>query len=430
MTDLPFMSFEIREKVKHHNDGQSFTNLASLELQPIVKVYETEKETEVSGFLVLNGEFQKGKDWEKQFDNSDGIHYGSFFTEENEIETFQYQIPLSIQIQNDRITNHADILVEVEYFDYQVLSEKEIELIAKIKLFGVHPIPEQDTPNVNHYELDEIADPENTTRTELLSHVTSEDQSKEEKQSNEDQDEETIIKDVNQNLGAEESNIKNEEDPVEQKDIKSDDSGKDLESHETEDDTVAEFDEEKGKEVIEEIEENIEGADVDDDSTAKMNIGIHDRNSRTSPDKEQVNPLYSLFNHDRANKRKNDNHNENKHHVGTDAQTTFNRDQDYLISNENTVLEEDGFEDSGYNTSENKGSETKEENTKEILYSLMQGNEERKYRIKIYLVQHEDTLDQIAEKYDLKEEDIINYNNLENKELEKGQLLYLPVKRE
>jgi len=64
-----------------------------------------------------------------------------------------------------------------------------------------------------------------------------------------------------------------------------------------------------------------------------------------------------------------------------------------------------------------------------MLFSLLQGNEEKKYKLKIYLVQKEDTLDLVAERYSLKREEILRHNSLASHQLEEGQLLYLPRER-
>ncbi|MGD9677353.1 MAG: LysM peptidoglycan-binding domain-containing protein [Vulcanibacillus sp.] len=140
LSELPNVKFEIHEKVKLSNEELSFNNLTSLDLQPIVKVYDNKKEVEITGYLVLSGEFiVKNQYLEDQLDQFDALHYDTLLSNEYKVDSFQQQIPLTIQVDNKRVEEINSIIVKVEEFDYEIISDQEIELTAQVKLIGVKP---------------------------------------------------------------------------------------------------------------------------------------------------------------------------------------------------------------------------------------------------------------------------------------------------
>ncbi len=431
LSDQPYMNFEVRENVKHLKDGQSFRELSSLELEPIIKVKDTSKGIDISGYLVLTGEFLKGdKNWEEQFEQSDGIHYHSFSGHEGEVDIFQHQIPISFQIQPNRVKSISDVFLYVEHFDYDVISDSDIDLIANLRLLGVHPDPKQDITVEREYNFfnDEIPikDEDGIVRgsekeeTDVNHFIEASQLEEQESLSN-------------QNNAFEEENnvdVQNREITVE------DDEGKhsELEAEEQSDNSdVPEM----------EDEETIGSNEEVDDTTAKVKIGIkgNRKDRKEGENQETPNPLYSLL---RKNNNKDQQETEGQviEEKVTDPEIMMNEDNNTVVSMENYVKENKMSDQDQHQHQEQYEEETNtsdveeastdvskgEGETKDILFSLLNGNEENKYRLKIYFVKKEDTLDSIARRYSIKTEEIIKQNNLENRELETGQFLYLPQK--
>lgn len=397
LTDQPFMRFEIREKVKHFKENQSFQSLSSLELHPIVKVYDSKHHIDITGHLVLNGEFERtplDNNWQEEADQADAIHHGSFFTENEIADTFQYQIPISIQIQHERVNDPNDVFVTVEFFDYEVLSDQEIEIVAQVQLLGVHPDPKQETP----------VDVTEEFETEYPVDVTFENDA------NIMKEEETEVEQVQAN-------------PV-------DDNVDEVEAKEVIDEKVDETTE--NSETIETVET------VETPLPAPtMKIGIQGKNRESNDDqKSSTNPLYSLL---KKEKREETNVIKEEQVVEEKAEEVIEEKE--LAAN---ITEEESkqkintedvetdinpaIEKVEQEVTEEIGEDSEEQSTKDMLFSLLKGNEENKYTLKIYFVQKEDTLEQIAEKYQLRTADLMNHNHLQSDELEEGQILFLPIR--
>ena len=382
MADQPFIKFEIREKIRHFKDNRSFDELSSLELQPIIKVYESKHDVEVSGHLVLSGEFTpKEEAWENQFEQADGIHYGSFFKRNEEIDSFQYQVPLSIQIGNERVTDPTELLVVIEDFDYEILSDQDLELVAHLKLLGVHPNPDQDLP---------VYMQENLKDEEYDGQISNESESGQ------------------QSLNSEEIEI---EEIKEKSDEVTEDQAKEGATEEITEITL--------KETTEKTEE---------EPVAKMKIGVKGNNKEGKQKEESIgaSPLYSLFKKEKK---------ETEIKETKENQIPEQKNELVLQAPDQAVIQDENQEEPQNQIPEQKeaaaeNKSTKNRSTKDMLFSLLKENEgNRQYKMKIYLVQKEETLELIAEKYALSPKDIAAFNSLESQELTEGQLIYLPVKR-
>jgi len=415
------MKFEIREKVQHFKDDRTFNELENLELQPIVKVHQSDNKIEITGHLLLNGEFatvsSEDTDWVEEFDQSDGIHYGDFFEQEHEIETFQYQIPLSIQLQSDRVESIDHLFVVVEAFDYDLLSNEEIELTAYIKLLGVHPDPKQEKPIDGLDEVEEVVYHDSEVYHEIANiDVTNEEQEKftyqaEDEAAKEAKAEAEVVEIEEKETVQSEEKIETVEEVV---------SSEEVEEVQTEEEV-----EEVQSEAVEAVqtEEEVE-------AKAKIKIGIQGK-SRARKDHEETNSnnlLYSLF----GNKKVDQVEAELEQvEAQIDVKVTVEQEEVEAIANETEVLDTEIVEEKEYvedteATEEATKTIKSQESTKDMLYSLISGNEEKKYTLKMYFVQKEDTIETIAEKYQLKANEIILYNQLQGQEINAGQILYLP----
>lgn len=465
LLDQPFMKFEIHDKVKHSTDAYSFNDLTTLELEPIVKIFEQEDQVEVQGHLMLNGEFlSKEVGWQDQYDQSDGIHYGPFFNKEGEIETFQHKIPLEIQISNKRIKDPSQIFIVVEHFDYQIVSEQEMELTAYIKLLGVHPEPKQENPvdfemsNQNEAQLKEQVEKSNIGKIaekneeELFQDLRIENDVKEVDQK--------IFEDEIAEVTEEKPEEKLEEKPEEkieaEFEVKIEDKDENTEKNL---EVTKEDAEEKPEDKFEVTKENVEAKteeknkvilEQSDETTSKMKIGIKGKNRESTDEKEggNLNPFYSLLNQGQKNSSKtNESDNETasvleaeeKENINVVNEVKVNKELKLEASNKNKssldveseeskLAENEQVDTEEVDDEQNKNAVRADNNTTDIIFSLLTGSEDKRHKLKICLVQNEETLEQIAEKYGLNSDEIISHNKLESYELVEGQLLYLPMK--
>lgn len=340
MADKSYMIFEVREIIQHFKDGQSFNNLQSIELEPIVRVEEKKEKIEITGHLVLNGEFfneglLKGDDqWKDEFEQADGLHYGTVFYGNDGAESFQYQIPLTFEIQAEKVENPSQIFVLVDNFDYNTLADNKLELIAQIKLIGVHPEPKQEKPIDTYNDFSYFSDPTIDNKW----------------------------------------------------DYKADEGNEQSYSF-----SILKGNEEQKKGPYKEVKT---GADKDYKELTNIEVKplIKDEAKPPIPKKEK-NTVKSSESQ-------------------TNAETIADKAEKKVEQQETTAKK----------TINSKS-------TKEMLFSMLQSDEEKQYKLKIYLVKKDDTLESIAEKYNITASSIQKYNKLEGNQLDAGQLLYLPEKR-
>lgn len=331
MADQSYMIFEVREIIQHFKDGQSFNNLQSIELEPIVRVEEKKETIEITGHLVLNGEFYSGgllkgdDEWKNEFDQADGLHYGSVFYGNEGTENFQYQIPLTFDIQTDKVDDPTQIFVLVDDFDYNTLADNKLELIAQIKLVGVHAEPTQEKPieTFNNFSYFDVIPTDENEKLDF----------KEEE------------KEEQSNLS---SALKGNKEP--------------------------EQDKSKGNDELKNLE---------------------------------IKPLPQ----------------------GEKIQSTPKKEVKITKSSKHQSKEENIDDDKEVQEEASAKKTISSKSTKDMLFSMLQTNEDSKYKLKIYLVKKDDTLDEIAAKYNITTSSIQKYNKLEGDRIEVGQLLYLPDKR-
>ena len=425
LTEQPFMKFEIREKVKHFKDNVSFQTLTTVEMHPIVNVYDSRDKVDISGHLVVSGEFNQAtaqNNWEEQYEQSDGLHYGEMFSEQEQLETFQYQIPLSIQIQQDRITDVDQVFVLVDHFDYEVVSDEEIEVVAYVKVLGIHPDIKQESP-VEYYAYDdESTDPEDKGYSQFTTLNKDED----EVVSYENESSEESSRESSQESSADYTNSNEDTQEVTQEvDLEEDDPK----------DNVIPF-------PVDAVAEPTDAPVVEEEENQppKMKIGFK---GKAREDKKEVtgeNPLYSLLKKDKKANLEQEVQQVQEVEVQEEVQEVISKDNSLAeITDEMTENEikyktdevdnqETQAQDTEEDVAEEVSSEVEAPKTKKMLFSLLKGNEEKRVKVKMVIVQKDDTLELIAEKYSVKEYDLIQYNRLESNQINDGQILYIPVK--
>ena len=394
LSEQPFMKFEIREKVNLLKENRSLRQLASLDLQPIVKVYESENNIEISGYLVLNGEFANDEveeDWEEEYEQSDGVHAGSIFAEQEEPLQFQYQIPLSIQVQPERVSELSQVFVDVDFFDYEVLSEQEMELVAHVRLVGIHPYVQQDTP------------------IDILN-----DQAYEEYDSSEYQ----YADSSEESSSSSSSSFFSSSSVIVDQTVETETVSQQVEKEQPAEMVVAAPEPEP---VLQEVKAPVQ---IEEPQQAKMKIGFKKRDSENSRNEfSSSNPFSSLLKKEKPT-------------IVTENENTAQVVADDLLEqslrtelDENNEVMLSGEENTETEALETESQVKKDRSKTNLLFSLLQGNEESKKKIKIYFVQPDDTLEIIALKYNIQVHEILEKNSLPNPEVQVGQILYLPIGR-
>ncbi|MFB5678527.1 LysM peptidoglycan-binding domain-containing protein [Paenibacillus terreus] len=119
------LRFDIYERVHLTEDVAGIAELEEIELVPRIQVVTQEEHAALRGHLQLQG-----------------IYRG----EENEIRELYHQIPVEITIPMNRVTRLEDISMEIENFDVDLLSLRSLNITGVLTLYGVDGTQTEEAP--------------------------------------------------------------------------------------------------------------------------------------------------------------------------------------------------------------------------------------------------------------------------------------------
>ncbi|TCS96521.1 LysM peptidoglycan-binding domain-containing protein [Hazenella coriacea] len=128
------LRFDISEKVRLHPQQAGIGNLLELDLYPDVQIKDEGQHLRIQGYLRLNGTYLT-KQEEPSYDELVHTDTDVYGIQRQEIA---YVIPVEITLPAERV-EMAHISTEVETFDYQVLSPFELQIEAILMIDGLLP---------------------------------------------------------------------------------------------------------------------------------------------------------------------------------------------------------------------------------------------------------------------------------------------------
>ncbi|MDP4095672.1 LysM peptidoglycan-binding domain-containing protein [Paenibacillus sp. P96] len=127
MDNRPYgLRFDIYERVHLTEDVAGIAELEEIELVPRIQVVTQGEHAALRGHLQLQG-----------------VYRG----EENEIRELHHQIPVEITIPMNRVTKLEDIAMEIENFDVDLLSLRSLNITGVLTLYGVDGTQTEETPD-------------------------------------------------------------------------------------------------------------------------------------------------------------------------------------------------------------------------------------------------------------------------------------------
>ncbi|PLR75489.1 stage VI sporulation protein D [Bacillus sp. V3-13] len=134
-----FLRFSLEESLWFQK-GQEVAELISVSLDPNITIQENEQYVTIRGSLELSGEYKKHE--EAAADNGDEITGAKFVhgIEEREegICEFIHRFPVDITIPNNRIQSVFDIDIQVDSFDYLFPERSCMKLTADLTISGLY----------------------------------------------------------------------------------------------------------------------------------------------------------------------------------------------------------------------------------------------------------------------------------------------------
>lgn len=388
MSDGKFnqLCFDISEKVRLHPQQPGIGTLLGLDLSPDVQIKDEGKHLKIQGYLRLKGTYLADQE-EGALDTSSQIN------ETNAQEDLAYVIPVEITIPADR-AELDKISAEIETFDYSVISPFELQVEAILAIDGL--LPENQEKEVENYEVIPkiptfTAKPMTVAmrleQEDMLSSPFNESE-KEQKEFEQDKDvnnQQEILED------APEENPSNYNEPVLEKGVKN----------------IPEVQFASHSNENQEEDRVPESSGQDEDSVSKSSGQDEDRVKRSSG---KDSPLFSVDSLDNLwTKRK---------------QKDEDLEENSVAAREFMYADEEKSHD---NSLKNRSFVERTEKGEAEWIDWLVGNKKETFvSMRMVIVQKNQSIDHLAERYSTSVGHIMRLNKLSDDYLEEGQIIYVP----
>ena len=130
-----YLRFSLEESVWFPS-GQEVSELYSISLEPNVSVHEVEQYIILRGTLDLTGEYrpQEGNETREEELNR---RYVSITDQREDMYEFQHRFPVDITVPAERVGDKAELSVGVQSFDYHLPEEGRLYLTAELWISGI-----------------------------------------------------------------------------------------------------------------------------------------------------------------------------------------------------------------------------------------------------------------------------------------------------
>ncbi|MFA9555975.1 stage VI sporulation protein D [Evansella sp. AB-rgal1] len=379
------LAFSIKESV-WLNRGNEIEELLSLALEPDISIREVDDQVYIRGSLQLQGEYRPKEERDYTRDSSSEVSFRSVeevsMTDDG-VQLIRHSFPLDVTIPRDRIENLEDLYVTVDTFDYELPDNGCIELEASVSVSGIKS--ERNEP----YE--EFEDSSSSSEEEEYSYVPP------------NSYENIEHKDFSRNAEFEE---------------KSEDRSFHFESvrkaPEIEDEEVDDFSMKK-EEEFETYERNDHELEA---NTVEEVVEVNEEDEPEIVDEPSIEEEVLEEPMVRAE--------ETPEVVEPPKEPTIRFSSNKANSSVETSAESNQGEDN--NEERPEVGEKKEENALYLTKMLTKGEEEFS-KLRMCIVQEGESLETIADRYDLELSQIIRMNRLNDERVGEGQILYIPVKK-
>ncbi|URM33925.1 stage VI sporulation protein D [Cytobacillus firmus] len=406
------LRFSLEESVWFQK-GQEVSDLISISLDPNITIQESDQYVTIQGALELGGEYRRSEEEASEEEQEDFAVTKFVQTIEERGEgicEFKHYFPVDITIPNNRIESIYDIDVAVESFDYVLPERSCMKLTANLTITGLYGdqqhVPVQVWEEETEPETEELEplyrSPEAVEETEEEEPILQEWPSyQQEEQELEEEREEQVS--AEQVFAVAEEDIREEEQQEEQ-----------LETAEV----YIPFEAEARKQPEAEEQEVIKPA-----VPAALEV------TQEQPQEEQTQktaPEVS-FSSQRSEEEKPPTAQE----IYQMTEASESDSPSFEKKPVQAAAQETGEETEESSSSEQEAKKKKLSKKKSMslteFFARKEESEEH-VKLKVCIVQNGDTIDAIAERYDIPSQQLLRVNHLEiNQDIYEGQVLYIPV---
>lgn len=144
--DNAVFSFELNESL-YFEQGQEVAEILGISLDPEISIQPFNDYISIRGVIELNGEYQRAMGGETTEDHSFNLDdYSTRRYVEQVVDaergeaTFSHRFPVEISVPTYRVNDLNDVTVSVDYFDYEIPDQNQIRLKSIIAIQGINDI--------------------------------------------------------------------------------------------------------------------------------------------------------------------------------------------------------------------------------------------------------------------------------------------------
>ncbi len=386
------LSFSIEESVWLNKD-QEVDEILSLSLDPDITVQEHGDYVLIRGGLKLTGEYRpKEKNEEYAGETlSQQVAFRSIeeiITHEDGTSEIKHTFPIDVTIPQERINSLDDIYVIVESFDYDLPERGCIQLTADVSITGMSASVHDNRHEEVNYEHDTREEEEERTF-----HFEATKQEEEEDFLPRDVIEEDELNDTEYEYNAADYDYGDYELEQQVEDASDDQRYGDLD--------------------LEEVEQEQCDTDTEDRSHQEQSPSIAfgvKHVTEQAEKKEVAQKSFSMLTNLTKNRPK------------QDFNIQLEEVEETKAAEVSAELEEESVE------TEQQEIKPREENALYLTKMLSKGDEQFS-KLKMCIIQSNETLEVIANRYKINISTLIHVNKLNDEHVEEGQILYIPVKK-
>ncbi|SDW25473.1 stage VI sporulation protein D [Marininema mesophilum] len=421
------LRFDILEKVRLHPQKPGIGTLLELDLYPDVEIEDQGSHLKIEGYLRLNGTYVPGQGYLLPEEGEESASQGEEFVSAPppREEEIAYVIPVEITLPAERV-DIDHIASEIESFDYKVLSPFELHIEAILSIDGL--LNEEKAEENSEYEL---VDPNSEEEPLLPAEHGSEESSEpiflREEEAHEEQ---SIMADEGHRAIEEQ-----EQDMV-------------ARSHEPETENydfvhVARYDGIHG--VLSRDPSDTDGNEDPAESKFQTNEikssespQFSTEESETEAFSENQEEKPQLFTRDREGWNESNSYLRQPHigefdfqELGEDERRKLGIEHLSDLAHEEEPIAARGGEENQLSEESEPVAEAiqkSEESSSGLDWArwILQEEKEEFVKVRMVIVQKEDSLDTLAERYEVPVNKILHLNHLESNVLEQGQVVYIP----
>jgi stage VI sporulation protein D len=428
--DSSVFRFELNETL-YFEKGQEVNEMRGVSLEPDISIHSFHDYITIKGIIELKGEYEKSDRFQVEGDiETDDFHAKRYVEAveemDNDLAIFSHRFPVEISVPVNRVADLNDVSVYIQSFDYEIPEPSMFRLYSTIEIHGLNRYG-QISQSENNSELDSVLsdmDRETESNTDVEEEQFQFELKRPDEEMMEEQPKEAV--DLPMFSTDEEQNQETERNST------------------LNDVIVEETTKEEAKDIVQEEtkrKENQEAKDIVQEET-KRKENQEEKESSSKDDKEtdetgrwkykETKSLKEFFANTSKDKAEEVDDEEDEY----DEEDLHDEDEAYDdedLHDEDHDIERKKAEDFSPEIRENSDNQEDNERVRAVSYlsDMFSDSEEESFtRMRLCIVQEQDTIDSIAERYQVSALQLIKLNRLdEDYDVKEGQLLYIPHKK-